>query len=191
MTSDIKYEKFQRLLTPLKEAQKRKPQDIQNALNVNIDCMNEILAPDQISQKGSDTISFIFNMERTSLKSNVCREYIPNLIDMILHFGIMPNCVKCDEPSFDEPFLAESDNNVYFTCSDECRKSIKWYYDQLKIGPNCPICFAPGCTLMCAQCQIQKYCSRDCQVRHWKTTHKKECHTDPLKLNGSSKTSDI
>lgn len=179
MTTE-KYSRFRTHLKPLKEDQRRTPQEIQKILNIHSKCIffiNDILDSTQSPKDCCDkNVCLIFDMEHTHIKVMVCEDHIPNLVEMLLHFGIMPNCVKCNEPSFDEQlYLAESDNNVYFTCGDECKKSIKWYYDQLKLGPNCPVCFAPGCTLMCAQCKSQKYCSRACQVHHWKTKHKKEC----------------
>jgi len=42
-------------------------------------------------------------------------------------------------------------------------------------------CSKPGCTKknmslkMCGRCKVAAYCSRDCQVAHWKQGHKGEC----------------
>jgi ubiquitin carboxyl-terminal hydrolase 36/42 len=27
----------------------------------------------------------------------------------------------------------------------------------------------------CAKCSVRRYCTRDCQVAHWKAGHKREC----------------
>jgi hypothetical protein len=182
-TPTPKYARFSNVLKPLKEDQKRSVSEFQTALNIYSKCIffiNDICDPDQSPKECCDEeVLFMWHSDNTVMKATVCRDHIPNLIDMLLHFGIMPFCTKCDDPSFDEQLhLATSDRNVYFTCSDECRKSIKWYYDQLKIGPNCPVCFAPGCTLMCGQCKKQKYCSKECQVQHWRQKHKKECQPE-------------
>jgi len=194
MTTSEKYFRFKTHLKYLGEDQKRTAQEIQKVLDIHTTCIflcNDINDPDQSPKECCDEkVHFICDMDNTHIKANVCKHHIPNLIEMLLHFGIMPNCVKCNNPSFDEQlYLAESDNNVYFTCGDECKKSIKWYYDQLKIGPNCPVCFTPGCTLMCAQCRTQKYCSRECQVHHWRLRHKKECTPQISQIE--SKTVDI
>lgn len=40
-------------------------------------------------------------------------------------------------------------------------------------------CNASGCvteaTMKCARCEIARYCSRECQKKHWKAGHKQEC----------------
>jgi len=42
-----------------------------------------------------------------------------------------------------------------------------------------PPCANSGCLkigiLQCSQCKAIKYCGRDCQKSHWKTSHKKMC----------------
>ena len=44
---------------------------------------------------------------------------------------------------------------------------------------NDSICAAPGCPkeahLKCSRCQTVRYCSRDCQGKHWKAGHSKAC----------------
>ena len=39
---------------------------------------------------------------------------------------------------------------------------------------NCQVCEKPGCHLRCSLCHGAYYCSRECQLKHWKA-HKKEC----------------
>lgn len=41
-------------------------------------------------------------------------------------------------------------------------------------GVACARCERPGSTLRCSQCRSVKYCSEDCQQRHWKA-HKTQC----------------
>jgi MYND finger len=40
---------------------------------------------------------------------------------------------------------------------------------------NCDIDLQDGQGDVCARCEIAYYCSKDCQVQHWKKGHKKEC----------------
>jgi hypothetical protein len=42
---------------------------------------------------------------------------------------------------------------------------------------NCVHCQATGVvTFKCGKCRVATYCSKDCQVAHWKAGHKKECN---------------
>ena len=40
---------------------------------------------------------------------------------------------------------------------------------------NCAGCNKSGATSRCSQCKKVYYCNRDCQVKHWKNGHKKQC----------------
>lgn len=41
-------------------------------------------------------------------------------------------------------------------------------------GPACAKCGARGRSLLCTRCRKISYCSRECQVSHWRT-HKRAC----------------
>ena len=36
-------------------------------------------------------------------------------------------------------------------------------------------CMKSGATQQCSRCKVVKYCSRECQRRHWKAGHREEC----------------
>ena len=40
---------------------------------------------------------------------------------------------------------------------------------------RCAACTKPNATSRCGKCKVVKYCSRDCQAKHWKSGHKKCC----------------
>ncbi|KAL3619628.1 ubiquitin-specific protease [Castilleja foliolosa] len=58
--------------------------------------------------------------------------------------------------------------------------------EELVIGPGsspgrqlqhqCEVCFSPT-TTRCKQCKAVRYCSRKCQIFHWRQGHKDECHS--------------
>jgi len=56
------------------------------------------------------------------------------------------------------------------------KRANKHYYDHIKECLFCGI-FASGNVRLrkCAKCHRASYCSRKCQVKHWKAGHKKEC----------------
>jgi len=43
----------------------------------------------------------------------------------------------------------------------------------------CAGCEAKAATLLCTRCHCTRYCSKECQRKHWKS-HKKQCCHDPL-----------
>ncbi|XP_019185636.1 PREDICTED: ubiquitin carboxyl-terminal hydrolase 17-like isoform X2 [Ipomoea nil] len=53
----------------------------------------------------------------------------------------------------------------------------------LKKGQCCAVCYCPT-TTRCSRCKAVRYCSRNCQIFHWRQGHKDECqaqialHTD-------------
>ena len=50
-------------------------------------------------------------------------------------------------------------------------------------SPSDTTCAAPGCLkeahLKCSRCQTVRYCSKACQVTHWKAGHSKACRAAP------------
>jgi len=44
----------------------------------------------------------------------------------------------------------------------------------------CACCQQNSGTKSCSKCCCTMYCSRDCQIKHWKDCHKKYCKPDPL-----------
>eukprot|EP00959_Pyramimonas_sp_CCMP1952_P070244 1466767-Pyramimonas_sp.AAC.1 len=72
----------------------------------------------------------------------------------------------------------------------ECLKNLQ-HSPQAKVAgsttpttaPGMSQCSNPGCTTQrpsgqlkrCGACKAAQYCDRDCQLRHWKQGHKKEC----------------
>ena len=45
---------------------------------------------------------------------------------------------------------------------------------------KCAQCEVINASSFCTICRVTPYCSRDCQLAHWKATHRKTCKTDPL-----------
>ena len=48
---------------------------------------------------------------------------------------------------------------------------------QLKCERECAYCGLPNPLHRCSACHKEYYCNRDCQVKHWKVEHKRECKT--------------
>ena len=76
-------------------------------------------------------------------------------------------------PIFAAPFVEESRDflkQCYESHGVEIRRNI---------GPDPNKCNLDGCsnegTKKCVRCQKARYCSRACQVEHWKKTHKTQC----------------
>jgi hypothetical protein len=42
-------------------------------------------------------------------------------------------------------------------------------------SPKCASCLVEDGQFHCARCRLVSYCSRECQRRHWKPSHKKDC----------------
>lgn len=40
---------------------------------------------------------------------------------------------------------------------------------------HCAYCTQPEATKRCGKCKIVAYCSRDCQMKHWTSIHRKSC----------------
>lgn len=51
-------------------------------------------------------------------------------------------------------------------------------------GP-CQDCGAPG-KKFCSQCKVARYCSKECQTRHWNASHKNDCKTPEENASGGS-----
>ena len=51
---------------------------------------------------------------------------------------------------------------------------------------NCPVCFQQA-VQTCSKCKSVSYCSKECQIKHWKSVHKQCCkpNPNPAKLRGS------
>jgi hypothetical protein len=68
-------------------------------------------------------------------------------------------------------FLAKQ---IPCSCLDEDKKKAKQ-------APKTGCCIYCNCEVLklelktCSQCKMFKYCSKECQVADWRTTHKKEC----------------
>ncbi|KAL3634025.1 ubiquitin-specific protease [Castilleja foliolosa] len=45
-----------------------------------------------------------------------------------------------------------------------------------KLQHQCEVCLSPT-TTRCKQCKAVRYCSRKCQIFHWRQGHKDECHS--------------
>jgi hypothetical protein len=45
---------------------------------------------------------------------------------------------------------------------------------------KCAQCEVHDASSFCTKCRVTPYCSRDCQLAHWKATHSKTCKLDPL-----------
>ncbi|KAL8030245.1 hypothetical protein ABFX02_14G274000 [Erythranthe guttata] len=50
---------------------------------------------------------------------------------------------------------------------------------------QCEVCFSPT-TTRCKQCKAVRYCSRRCQIFHWRQGHKDECHSFSSNQNGDA-----
>ena len=42
----------------------------------------------------------------------------------------------------------------------------------------CPVCLKPA-ALLCAKCKSAYYCSKECQKKHWRLSHKQACSPNP------------
>ncbi|GER36966.1 ubiquitin carboxyl-terminal hydrolase [Striga asiatica] len=51
-----------------------------------------------------------------------------------------------------------------------------------KLQYQCEVCFSPT-TTRCKKCKSTHYCSRNCQVLHWRKGHKDECHSITTRQN--------
>lgn len=79
------------------------------------------------------------------------RKYISthdDTVTTVMHYCSVPCEVKGKE-------------QLSYTCSN-CDKTIKTFEEKNN-------------TLVCAACRLARYCSRECQVAHWKSTHKEYC----------------
>jgi len=45
---------------------------------------------------------------------------------------------------------------------------------------KCAQCEVINASSFCTKCRVTPYCSRECQLAHWKATHRKACKPDPL-----------
>ncbi len=66
---------------------------------------------------------------------------------------------------------------------------------EFKIGANdevpevpklCTYCSAPDAGKWCSGCHAARYCNRECQLRHWRETHKDSCANLPESMRGIS-----
>ncbi|CAA0809150.1 Ubiquitin carboxyl-terminal hydrolase 16 [Striga hermonthica] len=51
-----------------------------------------------------------------------------------------------------------------------------------KLQYQCEVCFSPT-TTRCKKCKSTHYCSRNCQILHWRKGHKDECHSITTRQN--------
>jgi hypothetical protein len=93
-----------------------------------------------------------------------------------------------------------NDGTTYFTFEEKFDESFESVVmaSKFKMGNSAPtehstpekmkllawgggkICHNPGCSVVqdlkkCSVCEVARYCSRKCQLAHWKPIHKAEC----------------
>ena len=96
-------------------------------------------------------------------------------MDELDGLDIIPECSKCREMVMDKMHIFEHDDVRNLCCSDTCIQAWGEYHVLLKIGPPCALCQKPGCIQKCGKCGKVYYCTRECQVGHWKLLHKHFC----------------
>lgn len=88
-----------------------------------------------------------------------------------------------DDRFWDDSALTEN-KNFHMTCilcSHACKiKQFELYNQKRKEGGNitsgCTNCGKEGNSLQkCGSCKVVLYCSRECQIEHWKNGHKETC----------------
>lgn len=93
-------------------------------------------------------------------------------------------CLNCDAKIVDLYCISnrsidkDSFKVTYVTCSLKCcQDSTKALKSTIKTKSfKCKNCGISGTSHMrCGQCRIYRYCSKDCQKKHWKAGHKEEC----------------
>jgi hypothetical protein len=77
--------------------------------------------------------------------------------------------VKLLEPWKDPRTGEEKDDELAFK-----PQNLKVRYKH-QTCPGCRKTFGSSNLLKCSQCQMVRYCSKECQKRHWKIEHKKDC----------------
>ena len=112
-----------------------------------------------------------------NIRVGACENCEDRIFEMLTNDGVLPYCCNCHQPGFcEQEYMAKVENTKYWCCSEECKKITQKYYELLKKGPPCSVCMIPGADQTCAKCKKPKYCSRNCQIKHWKLMgHKKHC----------------
>jgi tetratricopeptide (TPR) repeat protein len=77
--------------------------------------------------------------------------------------------VKLLEPWKDPRTGEEKDDELAFK-----PQNLEIRYKHQKC-PGCQKTFGSSNLLKCSQCQMVRYCSKECQTSHWKLEHKKDC----------------
>ena len=78
----------------------------------------------------------------------------------------------------------EADRFVLSKHPDTGRSSEEGFAFPLPNIGQCPLCFnhAPK-SMACGQCRSVFYCSKDCQKKHWKQSHRESCAANPKLYN--------
>lgn len=87
-------------------------------------------------------------------------------------------CPQCDLHFMMDPSTCKFCKMEY--CSDKCleaaiRNHVKCYFED-KLKHQCGMCSQDDCHLKCSRCKSIRYCSKECQRKHW-PVHKNKCLT--------------
>lgn len=70
-------------------------------------------------------------------------------------------------------------NEEWHRATLEAAANLRMRSHEERDGSKGFMCSAPGCSqagsMKCGSCHKASYCSKDCQLRHWKLAHKEEC----------------
>jgi len=80
------------------------------------------------------------------------------------------------DPFASDPFLILDADSAVFRTDDGSSGTVESIAIKAR---HCPSCLQPAKNF-CGRCRTVAYCSKECQVKHWKLSHKKACKSTPL-----------
>lgn len=72
------------------------------------------------------------------------------------------------------------ENGVWFFLDGDYYVRLRDNKNKLPVvAGDCPVCLKNRSTLTCSRCHSVSYCSKECQTKAWKESHKKACSPNP------------